>query len=325
MTLLLIAEHDQNELTAGTLATLAAAQQLSFDVHLVLFGENLEKVASNASSYEGLKKVLVVQDKSCSHQVAEAVTSTLVKLAQDYDFILAPASTFGKNLLPRLAALLDVAQISDVIEIQSQDTFKRPIYAGNAIVTLKSKDVKKLLTIRPTAFEKAMLSASKVPIESYPFISPSGPVVTFVKREESRSERPELTAASIVVAGGRGFQNKENFVLLEDLADILGAAIGASRAAVDVGFVPNDYQVGQTGKVVAPDLYIAIGISGAIQHLAGMKDSKVIVAINKDPEAPIFQVADYGLVGDLFVLLPELTTKAKEILRNKSTHDTVKK
>lgn len=325
MTLLLIAEHDQNELTAGTLATLTAAQQLSSDVHLVLFGENLEKVASRASSYEGLKKVFVVQDKSCSHQVAEAMTPTLLKLVQDYDFILAPASTFGKNLLPRLAALLDVAQISDVIEIQSQDIFKRPIYAGNVIVTLKSKDAKKLLTIRPTAFEKATLSASKVPIESYPFALPSEPVATFVKMEESRSERPELTAASIVVAGGRGFQNKENFVLLEDLADTLGAAIGASRAAVDAGFVPNDYQVGQTGKVVAPDLYIAIGISGAIQHLAGMKDSKVIVAINKDPEAPIFQVADYGLVGDLFVLLPELTTKAKEILRNKTTHDTVKK
>lgn len=325
MTLLLIAEHDQNELTAGTLATLTAAQQLSSDVHLILFGENLEKIAESASSYEGLKKVLVVQDKSCSHQVAEAVTPTLVKLAQDYDFILAPASTFGKNLLPRLAALLDVAQISDVIEIQGQDIFKRPIYAGNAIATLKSNDGKKLLTIRPTAFEKATLSASKALIESYPFALASGPVATFVKMEESRSERPELTAASIVVAGGRGFQNKENFALLEDLADTLGAAIGASRAAVDAGFVPNDYQVGQTGKVVAPDLYIAIGISGAIQHLAGMKDSKVIVAINKDPEAPIFQVADYGLVGDLFVLLPELTTKAKEILRNKTTHDTVKK
>lgn len=325
MTLLLIAEHDQNELTTGTLATLAAAQQLSSDVHLILFGESLEKVANNASSYEGLKKILVVQDKSCSHQVAEVMTPTLVKLAQDYDYILAPASTFGKNLLPRLASLLDVAQISDVIEIQNQDTFKRPIYAGNAIATLKSKDEKKLLTIRPTAFEKAKLSASKVPVESYPFSPPSGQVGKFVKMEESRSERPELTAASIVVAGGRGFQNKENFALLEDLADILGAAIGASRAAVDAGFVPNDYQVGQTGKVVAPDLYIAIGISGAIQHLAGMKDSKVIVAINKDPEAPIFQVADYGLVGDLFVLLPDLITKAKEILRNKTAHDTVKK
>lgn len=325
MTVLLIAEHDQSELTAGTLATLTAAQQLSSDVHLVLFGDNLGKIAENASSYEGLKKVLVVQDKSCSYLVAEVITPTLVKLAQDYDFILAPASTFGKNLLPRLAALLDVAQISDVIEIKNQDTFKRPIYAGNVIATLKSKDEKKLLTIRPTAFEKARSSASKVSIENYPFTSPSGPVATFVKMEESRSERPELTTASIVVAGGRGFQNKENFALLEDLAETLGAAIGASRAAVDAGFVPNDYQVGQTGKVVAPDLYIAIGISGAIQHLAGMKDSKIIVAINKDPEAPIFQVADYGLVGDLFVLLPELTTKIKEILRNKSTHDTVKK
>jgi electron transfer flavoprotein alpha subunit len=325
MTLLLIAEHDHNELTAGTLATLTAAQQLSPDVHLVLFGESLEKIAESASSYEGLKKVMVVQDKSCSHQVAESIIPTLVKLAPDYDFILAPASTFGKNVLPRLAALLDVAQISDVIEIQSQDTFKRPIYAGNAIATLKSNDGKKLLTIRPTAFEKAKTSTSKAPIESYPFAPSSGPVATFIKMEESRSERPELTAAFIVVAGGRGFQNKENFALLEDLADTLGAAIGASRAAVDAGFVPNDYQVGQTGKVVAPDLYIAIGISGAIQHLAGMKDSKVIVAINKDPEAPIFQVADYGLVGDLFVLLPELTTKAKEILRNKIARDTVKK
>jgi len=325
MTLLLIAEHDQNELTAGTLATLTAAQQLSSDVHLVLFGDNLGKIAESASFYEGLKKVLVIQDKSFSYPVAEIVTPTLLKLAQDYDFILAPASTFGKNLLPRLAALLDVAQISDVIEIQSQDIFKRPIYAGNAIATLKSNDGKKLLTIRPTAFEKANPSDLKAPIENYPFTPASGPVATFVKMEGSRSERPELTAASIVVAGGRGFQNKENFALLEDLADTLGAAIGASRAAVDAGFVPNDYQVGQTGKVVAPDLYVAIGISGAIQHLAGMKDSKVIVAINRDPEAPIFQVADYGLVGDLFVLLPELTTKAKEILRNQSAHDTVKK
>ncbi|MBL8677405.1 MAG: FAD-binding protein, partial [Alphaproteobacteria bacterium] len=221
--------------------------------------------------------------------------------------------------------LLDVAQISDVIEIQSQEIFKRHIYAGNVIVTLKSKDRKKLLTIRPTAFEKARFSGDlKASIENYPFIPPVGLVATFVKMEESRSKRPELTTASIVVAGGRGFQNKENFALLEDLADTLNAAIGASRAAVDAGFVPNDFQVGQTGKVVAPDLYIAIGISGAIQHLAGMKDSKTIVAINKDPEAPIFQVADYGLVGDLFVLLPELIRKAKEILRNKSIRDKVK-
>jgi len=315
MALLLIAEHTQNTLTPGTLATLTATQSFSMPIHMVLFGKDCQKVAEKARSFKNVKKVLKVENPLLEHMVAEVATPTLMELAKDYDYILASSSTYGKNLLPRLAALLNVAQISDVVEIQGKDIFLRPIYAGNALAMVKSEDAIKILTIRATAFEKALPDLSKAAIETYAFKPPMGAVSTFVKMEESRSERPELTAASTVVSGGRGFQSKEKFALLEELADVLGAAIGASRAAVDAGFVPNDFQVGQTGKIVAPDLYIAIGISGAIQHLAGMKDSKVIVAINKDPEAPIFQVADYGLVGDLFVLLPELITKAKEILR----------
>ncbi len=313
MALLLIAEHQEESLASATLSTLTAAKEFDVPIHVVVMGSSPQKVAEEMSSYEDVAKVWVIKNPSLTHCIAENATETLLKLAKEYEFILAPSTTFGKNLLPRLAALLDVAQISDVIKVQDHKTFLRPIYAGNAIVTVESTDPLKVMTIRSTAFEKAAVGSSNAPIEPYPFQEPSFPPPTYVKREESGSERPELTAASIVVAGGRGLQSKENFSLLEDLADQLGAAIGASRAAVDAGFVPNDYQVGQTGKVVAPTLYMAIGISGAIQHLAGMKDSKVIVAINKDPEAPIFQVADYGLVGDLFTLLPELIAKIKTI------------
>lgn len=312
MSLLLIAEHDQEGLTPATLSTLTAAKAFNVPIHIIVLGDACQKIADEASSYEGIEKVWIVENPLLTHPVAEDITETLFELAKKYQFILSPSTTFGKNFLPRLAALLDVAQISDVIAIQDRNTFVRPIYAGNALATVTSEDVIQVITIRPTAFEKAYVGSSKASIEAYPFKEPSVHP-TFVKMEESISERPELTSASIVVSGGRGLQNKENFALLETLADSLGAAIGASRAAVDAGFVPNDFQVGQTGKMVAPNLYIAVGISGAIQHLAGMKDSKVIVAINKDPDAPIFQVADYGLVGDLFMILPELTTKIKAL------------
>jgi len=313
MSLLLIAELDQDSLSPATLATLTAAKTLSHPIHVIVMGASPQKAAEEAASFDGVERIWMVEDPHLAHPLAEDMAETLFELAKGYEFILAPSTTFGKNLLPRLAALLDVALISDVIHIQDQKTFIRPIYAGNALATVTSEDPIKVLTIRPTAFEKAPAGAGKGKIESYPFKECSTPHPVFVKLEASPSERPELTSASIVVSGGRGFQSKENFALLEALADKLHAAIGASRAAVDAGFVPNDYQVGQTGKVVAPTLYIAIGISGAIQHLAGMKDSKVIVAINKDPDAPIFQVADYGLVADLFTVLPELTSKVRKV------------
>ena len=313
MTILLIAEHNEVSLGSATLATLTAAQAFSRPIHMVVMGSSCQKVVEEASNYEGIEKVWVIENPKLAHPIAEDMTETLVELGKTYTHILAPATTFGKNLLPRVAALLDVAQLSDVIGIKDDKTFLRPIYAGNAIATVVSEDAIKVMTIRPTAFEKAKKGSLKASIETYPFKALPHPHAIFVKMEESLSERPELTSASIVVSGGRGLQNKDNFGLLEALADKLGAAIGASRAAVDAGFVPNDYQVGQTGKIVAPDLYIAIGISGAIQHLAGMKDSKTIVAINKDPEAPIFQVADYGLVGDLFTILPELIAKIGKV------------
>lgn len=311
MTLLLIAEHDQERLTLSTLATLTAAKEFMVPIHMVVIGSSCQKVAEEALAYEVVAKVWVVEHPSLTPLTAEEATETLVELAKGYTFILAPSTTFGKNLLPRLAALLDVAQISDVTQVIDQQTFVRPIYAGNAHATIRSHDPIKVMTIRPTAFAKAQKGVSKAFIEAYPFKRTSLPHAMFVKMDKSSSQRPELTSAVAIISGGRGLQTKENFALLEELADQLGAAIGASRAAVDMGFVSNDYQIGQTGKVVAPDLYIAIGISGAIQHLAGMKDSKVIVAINKDPEAPIFQVADYGLVGDLFTILPELIEKIR--------------
>jgi electron transfer flavoprotein alpha subunit len=309
MALLLIAEHEKDTLSPATLATLTAAKEFSVPIHVVVLGSSIKKVPEEIALYEGVEKVWSVEDQVFSYPIAEQMTKTLVELGKSYEFILAPSTTFGKNLLPRIAALLGVAQLSDVIKIEDSKTFVRPIYAGNVLATVRSDDPIKVMTIRPTAFDRAEQGASKAPIEAYAFIQPDQPTATFIKLEQSKSTRPELTSASIIVSGGRGLQNKENFTLIEQLADKLGAAIGASRAAVDAGFVPNDYQVGQTGKVVAPSLYIAIGISGAIQHLAGMKDSKVIVAINKDPDAPIFQLADYGLVGDLFTLVPELINK----------------
>ncbi|MBS0272352.1 MAG: FAD-binding protein [Proteobacteria bacterium] len=316
MSLLLIAEHDHETIAPATFAVLTAAEKFSVPIHVIIMGSSCQKVTEEISFYENVEKVWIVENQALSHFIPENMVNTLLELAKGYKFILAPSTTFGKNLLPRLAALLDVAQISDVIEIQDQNKFVRPIYAGNALATVTSEDAIKVLTVRPTAFEKAKKGSLKAPIELYPFVPPSIRGLTFVKKEESSAERPELTNASIVVSGGRGLQSKDNFALIEDLADLLGAAIGASRAAVDAGFVPNDYQVGQTGKVVAPTLYIAVGISGAIQHLAGMKESKVIVAINKDPDAPIFQVADYGIVGDLFTILPELTAKMKTVMKN---------
>ena len=307
MSILILAEHNNVAINPATLSTLTAATQIdSKDVHLCILGANCDTVAKSACNIQGLSKVLVGTDAALEHPLAETYTEVLKSIAKNYTHILAPATTFGKNILPRLAAQLDVGQLSDVISVESPTTFRRPIYAGNGIATVESSDAIKVMTIRATAFDKAENSGGSAALETLSV--PNLPALsTFVSSQENKSDRPELTSARIVVSGGRGLQNGENFKMLEELADHLGEAIGASRAAVDAGYVPNDYQVGQTGKVVAPDLYIAIGISGAIQHLAGMKDSKVIVAINKDEDAPIFQIADYGLVGDLFEILPELT------------------
>jgi electron transfer flavoprotein alpha subunit len=307
MSILVYAEHDNNELKADTLKTIAAAQAIGGDIHVLVAGSGCAAVAEQASKANGVSKVLVADDAAYSHQLAENVSLLVKDLAGDYDHILATASTTGKNFMPRVAALLDVAQVSDIIGVESADTFVRPIYAGNAIATVQSLDSKKVITVRSTAFD-AVATDGSATVESLSQTTDAG-ISSHVKDELTESERPDLGAANVVISGGRGMQNGENFKLLEGIADKLGAAIGASRAAVDAGFVPNDMQVGQTGKIVAPDLYIAVGISGAIQHLAGMKDSKVIVAINKDAEAPIFQVADYGIVGDLFDVLPELESK----------------
>lgn len=310
MAVLVLAEHDNSELKPATLNTVAAAIEIGGDIDILVAGTNCASVGEAASKINGIKRVLVADDPALAQQLAEDVAPLIVRLASDYSHVLAPADTFGKNILPRAAALLDVQQISDIQGIESPDTFQRPIYAGNAIATVQSSDALKLITVRGTAF-KAVEMDGNAPVESVPAEAASD-LSDFVGRELSKSERPELTAARVIVSGGRGMQSGENFPLLEALADKLGAAVGASRAAVDAGFVPNDYQVGQTGKIVAPELYIAVGISGAIQHLAGMKDSKVIVAINKDEEAPIFQIADYGIVGDLFNVVPELTEELSE-------------
>lgn len=304
MAILVIAEHNNQVLKADTAKTLTAALAIGGDVHLLVAGHQATSVAAEAATLSGVSKVLLADSPTLVNQLAEDVAALVVTIGQQYSHILAPATTFGKNFLPRVAALLDVAQISDIIAVESADTFVRPIYAGNAIATVQSQDQIKVLTVRSSAFA-ATSAGNQAPIESLAVAAASG-LSAFVSEELTKSERPELTAARVIISGGRGMQNGENFKLLEGIADKLNAAIGASRAAVDAGFVPNDMQVGQTGKIVAPDLYIAVGISGAIQHLAGMKDSKVIVAINKDPEAPIFQVADYGLVADLFAVLPEL-------------------
>ena len=304
MSILVIAEHDNVSIKTATLNTITAAAAIGGDVHVLVVGSGCQQAVTAAAEVAGVAKVINADAEAYAHQLPESVAPLIVDLAKGYTHILSAATTTGKNLLPRVAALLDVAQISDIVEVKSDDTFVRPVYAGNAMATVQSLDSVKVITVRTTAFAEAQKGGS-APIEYSDFAS-TQELSAFVSEQLSVSERPELTAASIVISGGRGMQNGDNFVLLERVADKLGAAIGASRAAVDAGFVPNDMQVGQTGKIVAPDLYIAVGISGAIQHLAGMKDSKVIVAINKDEEAPIFQVADYGLVADLFKVLPEL-------------------
>lgn len=305
MSILILAEHDNKSLKPATLNTVTAATQIGADVHLLVVGFECQIVVEQASQVAGVSKVLVADNAVYEHQLAENVSKLVVDIASGYGHILAPATTTGKNTLPRVAALLNVAQLSDVIKVESADTFVRPIYAGNAIATVKTTDAVKVLTVRSTGFDAAASTGGNAEREVLSQVIASDRS-RFVKEQLAESDRPELTAANVIISGGRGMGNGENFKLLEGVADKLGAAIGASRAAVDAGFVPNDLQVGQTGKTVAPDLYIAVGISGAIQHLAGMKDSKVIVAINKDEDAPIFQVADYGLVADLFDAVPEL-------------------
>jgi electron transfer flavoprotein alpha subunit len=307
MSVLVIAEHDNQQLKSSTLHTVTAAAKLG-DVAVLVAGAGCRPVAEAAAKVAGVAKVLLADDAGYAHSLAEVVAPLIVGLAAGYSHVLAPATTFGKNVLPRVAALLDVAQISEIIAVESADTFVRPVYAGNALATVQSSDKIKVITVRGTAFEAAAAEGGSAAIEAVPAAADPG-LSSFVGQQLTKSERPELTSASRIISGGRGMGSGDNFKLLEEVADKLGAAVGASRAAVDAGFVPNDYQVGQTGKVVAPDLYIAVGISGAIQHLAGMKDSKVIVAINKDEEAPIFQVADYGLVEDLFKALPELSAE----------------
>jgi electron transfer flavoprotein alpha subunit len=307
MTILLLAEHGAEGLKPATLNTVTAATAIGGDIHVLVAGQDCRPAAEAAAKIPGIAKVLLADAAAYAHGLAENVAPLLVELARDggYSHLLAPATTQGKNVMPRVAALLDVMQISDIAAVVSPDTFVRPIYAGNALATVQSKDPVKVITVRGTGFPASPAEGGSAPVESVAGTAAAG-LSEFVGAELSRSERPELTAARIVISGGRGMQSGDNFHLIEAIADKLGAAVGASRAAVDAGFVPNDYQVGQTGKIVAPELYIAVGISGAIQHLAGMKDSKVIVAINKDEEAPIFQIADYGLVGDLFKILPEL-------------------
>ncbi|NIP46797.1 MAG: electron transfer flavoprotein subunit alpha/FixB family protein [Gammaproteobacteria bacterium] len=311
MSVLVVAEHDNESLGAATLNTVTAATQLGDDVHMLVAGAGCTGAAQQAAKVAGVTKVRCADDARYAHGLAESLAALVAGLAGEYSHVLTPADKFGKNFLPRAAALLDVSSITDVIEIKDADTFVRPIYAGNAIATVKSSDAVKLVSIRMTAFEDAATEGGSADIESLAPVDDPG-ISSFVGEDLTVSERPELTSARVVVSGGRGMQSGENFKLLEGIADRLNAAIGASRAAVDAGYVPNDYQVGQTGKVVAPDLYLAVGISGAIQHLAGMKDSKVIVAINKDEEAPIFQVADYGLVADLFKALPELDAELQK-------------
>ena len=305
MTSLVLADHDNASLKASTLSAVTAAQQMGGDIHILVAGQGCGAVAQAAAKIPGVAKVLVADAAQYANALAEPLAALIVSLAGPYSHLVASATSAGKNVMPRVAALLDVAQISDISAVVSADTFVRPIYAGNALATVQSKDAKKVVTVRGSTFDKAKTDGGSAAIEN---VSPAADpgVSRFVSQALSKSERPELTSARIVVSGGRGMGSGENFKIIEALADKLGAGVGASRAAVDAGFVPNDYQVGQTGKIVAPELYIAVGISGAIQHLAGMKDSKVIVAINKDEEAPIFQVADYGLVADLFKAVPEL-------------------
>ena len=308
MSILVIAEHDNNELKVATLNTVAAASEIGGDIEILIAGNECEEVANQAAQIPGVQKILLADKPAYANFLPENIGSLVAEVGSSYTHILTPATANGKNFLPRVAASLDVAQVSDISAVVSQDTFERPIYAGNCIATVQSTDSVKVITVRTTGFDACEASGGSSPIEVVD-LDKDLAISSFMKEEIAVSDRPELTAADVVISGGRGMQNGDNFSLLNGIADKLGAAIGASRAAVDSGFVPNDMQVGQTGKIVAPDLYIAVGISGAIQHLAGMKDSKVIVAINKDEEAPIFQVADYGLVADLFEALPELESK----------------
>jgi electron transfer flavoprotein alpha subunit len=307
MSILVLAEHDNSALKSASFNTVTAAGEIGGEVHVLVAGAECAAVAEEAAKIPGVAKVLLAEAPHYAHDLAENVAPLIVKLAPGYSHVLAAATTFGKNSMPRAAALLDVQQISDIAEVKSADTFVRPIYAGNALATVQMHDAIKMITVRTTSFEGAAAEGGSAAVESVETTAEAG-LSSFAGQKLTESERPELTTAGIVISGGRGMASGENFAMLERVADKLGAAVGASRAAVDAGFVPNDMQVGQTGKVVAPDLYIAVGISGAIQHLAGMKDSKVIVAINKDEEAPIFQVADYGLVADLFQAVPELET-----------------
>ncbi len=312
MAILVLAEHDSKSVRKATLNAVAAAQKIGGDIDVLVAGHQAGDAAKAAAAIPGARKVLHADAAHLADFLAENVAALIVSVGKNYSHILAPSTSNGKNILPRVAALLDVQQISDIVGVEGPDTFVRPIYAGNALATVKSKDAIKVITVRTTAFDAVASSGGSAQVEAITAPADSG-LSAFVSREVSKSERPELTAAKIIVSGGRGMANGENFkTVLEPLADKLGAAMGASRAAVDAGFVPNDWQVGQTGKIVAPDLYVAVGISGAIQHLAGMKDSRVIVAINKDEEAPIFQVADYGIVGDLFQVVPQLVEELKK-------------
>ena len=312
MSILILAEHNNEEVKSSTLNTISAASKISSDIEVLVVGSNTEAICNEISNYQNIKKVLSVNNTDYEHAIAEKIEPVIMSIADNYSHIFAPASTFGKNVMPRVAVKLDVAQISDVISVESENTFIRPIYAGNALATVKSNDLKKVITIRPTSFDVVAKEGGSGIVEDLQFDSNNNHS-EFVDREESKSERPELSTARIVVSGGRGLQSADNFKLINDIADKLNAAIGASRAAVDAGYVSNDYQVGQTGKVVVPDLYIAVGISGAIQHLAGMKESKIIVAINKDEEAPIFNIADYGLSADLFEALPQLSSELDKL------------
>ncbi|MDX3894796.1 electron transfer flavoprotein subunit alpha/FixB family protein [Pusillimonas sp.] len=306
MSILVIAEHDKAQLRGATLNAVAAAQKIGGDVHVLVMGQGVQAIADQAAKLAGVGKVLLADGPALAESLAENVAAQVLAVAQGYGHIVFAATAEGKNVAPRVAAKLDVAQISDIVAVESPDTFQRPIYAGNAIATVQSADAVKVITVRTTAFDPVAAEGGQASVEAVDAVADSG-LSSFVGREVAKNDRPELAGAAVVVSGGRGMGSAENFKLLEPLADKLGAALGASRAAVDAGYAPNDWQVGQTGKIVAPQLYIAVGISGAIQHLAGMKDSKVIVAINKDAEAPIFSVADYGLVGDLFQVVPELT------------------
>ena len=312
MSILILAEHNNEEVKSSTLNTIGAASKISSDIEVLVVGSNTEGVCKEISNYQNVKKVLSLNNTNYEHAIAEKIEPVIMSIADNYSHIFAPATTFGKNVMPRVAVKLDVAQISDVISVESEDTFIRPIYAGNALATVKSNDLKKVITIRPTSFDVVAKEGGSGIVEDLQFDSNNNHS-EFVDREESKSDRPELSTARIVVSGGRGLQSADNFKLINDIADKLNAAIGASRAAVDAGYVSNDYQVGQTGKVVVPDLYIAVGISDAIQHLAGMKESKIIVAINKDEEAPIFNIADYGLSADLFEALPQLSSELDKL------------